>query len=104
LNTKYFFLFFILFARKGNHKCRRGFTLEEMDCIDANTFKKMFPFDEVLERIQPHMKIHNDIKAANSSGGPIVLKTQLAVFLCWLAGASYLNLCFAFGLAHFRSH
>jgi hypothetical protein len=33
------------------------------------------------------------------SGGPIVLKTQLAVSLHWLAGASYLDLCFAFGLA-----
>jgi hypothetical protein len=105
LNTKYFFfLFFILFARKGNHKRRRGFALEEMDRIDANTFKKMFrvdraTFDEVLERIQLHMKIRNGIKAANSSGGPIVLKTRLAVSLRWLAGASYLDLCFAFGLA-----
>jgi hypothetical protein len=94
----------VFFNRKGNHKRRRGFALEEMDLLDGNTFKKMFrldraTFDEVLERILPHMRTRNDTKAANSSGAPIVLKTRLAVSLRWLAGASYLDLCFAWGLA-----
>jgi len=75
-----------------------------MDRLDPNTFKKMFrldrtTFDEVTDRIRPHMRQRNKIKAINSSGAPISLKTRLAVSLRWLAGASYLDLCFAWGLA-----
>lgn len=33
----------------------------------------------------------------NSSGSPISIITRLAVTLRWLAGGSYLNLCFAWG-------
>lgn len=78
--------------------------LEEMDRLDRNAFKKMFRldramFDKVLEKILPHLRTHNDAKSANSSGAPLVLKTRLAVSLCWLAGTSYLDLCFTWGLA-----
>jgi len=45
------------------------------------------------------MRCRNEAKAENSSGAPIVLKTRLAVTLRWLAGASYLDLCFAWGVA-----
>jgi hypothetical protein len=94
----------IFFERRGNKKRRRGFAREEMDRLDPNTFKKMFrldrtTFDEVSDKIWPHMRHHNDIKAIHSSGAPILLKTRLAVSCCWLAGASYLDLCFAWGLA-----
>ncbi len=94
----------VFFDQKGNHKCRRGFVLEEMDHLDRNAFKKMFRldramFDKVLEKILPHMRTHNDTKSANSSGAPLVLKTWLAVSLCWLAGTSYLDLFFTWGLA-----
>lgn len=75
-----------------------------MDRIDPSLFKRMFrvdrcTFDEVLGRIAPHMRCRNEAKAENSSGAPIVLKTRLAVTLRWLAGASYLDLCFAWGVA-----
>ena len=45
------------------------------------------------------MRIPNEVKALNSSGGSISLKTKLAVSLRWLAGGSYLGLCFAWGIA-----
>jgi DDE superfamily endonuclease len=75
-----------------------------MDGLSPNTFKKMFrvdreTFDEVMERITPFVKVPNEVKAFNSSGGPITLKTRLAVSLRWLAGGSYLDLCFAWGIA-----
>ncbi len=40
----------------------------------------------------------NVTKAINSSGAVVPLKTRLAVTLRWLAGGSYLDLCFAWGL------
>ena len=75
-----------------------------MDRLDPSVFKRMFrvdraTFNEILERIEPHMKHRNQVKAANSSGAPIVLMTRLAVMLRWLAGGSYLDLCFAWGVA-----
>ena len=39
-----------------------------------------------------------NIKACNSSGVPITSRTRLAVTLRWLAGGSYLDLCFAWGI------
>ncbi len=67
-------------------------------------FKRMFrvdkeTFSELLDCIVPFMQQKNLTKARNSSGSPIVLKARLAVTLRWLAGASYLDLCFAFGIA-----
>jgi hypothetical protein len=40
----------------------------------------------------------NVTKAINSSCAVVPLKTRLAVTLRWLAGGSYLDLCFAWGL------
>jgi hypothetical protein len=53
-----------------------------------------------MEMITPFMKTKNLGKAHNSSGAPVLLKTRLAVTLRWLAGASYLDLCFGFGIAN----
>ena len=38
------------------------------------------------------------VKASNSSGSPFSSKTRLAVTLRWLAGASHIDLCFAWGI------
>jgi hypothetical protein len=77
----------------------------EMDRLDPAVFKKMFQLerpviDELLEIITPHLVQRCDSKAQNSSGSAISSKTQLAVTLRWLAGASHIDLCFAWGLAH----
>jgi hypothetical protein len=52
-----------------------------------------------LNRIRPFFANVNVTRAINSSGSPILLVTRLAVALRWLAGGSYLDLCFAWGVA-----
>ncbi len=101
--TQYFHLYFLPY-RDRNLKRVRSYALRAMDELNDNTFKRMFhvdraTFDEILETISPFVKTPNEVKAYNSSGGPIVLKTRLAITLRWLAGASYLDLCFAWGVA-----
>ena len=70
-----------------------------MDDLDPITFKKMFrmdrlTFDHILDLISD--RISKDVtKASNRSGQPITPKTRLAATLRWLAGASHLDVCFA---------
>jgi hypothetical protein len=90
--------------RVGNVHRLRGYALEEMDRLSPNVFKRMFrvdraTFDEILERVSPFVGGTQEQKAINSSGTAIPTKTKLALTLRWLAGASYLDLCFAFGVA-----
>jgi hypothetical protein len=81
--------------------CRnRGFALGQMDRLDDSTFKRMFrvdrsTFDEILVAIEPFLEEKKVEKAINSSGRSISNKTRLAVTLRWLAGGSYIDLCFA---------
>jgi hypothetical protein len=82
----------------------RGFALGQMDQLDDTTFKHMFrvggaTFDEILETITPYLDEKKSEKATNSSGSPISNKTRLAITLRWLAGGSYIDLCFAWGVA-----
>jgi hypothetical protein len=75
-----------------------------LNAIDAlSAFKKMFRndhdlFNSILENISPFIKVTDEVKAFNSSGGPVPLRTKLAVSLRWLAGGSYLDLCFGWGV------
>ena len=55
-------------------------------------------FNFILDKINVHFT-SNEEKATNSSGQPEVLKTRLAISFLWLAGGSYLDLCFAWGMA-----
>jgi hypothetical protein len=78
--------------------------VEEMDRLTPTVFKNMFrvdrpTFDEVLDSISPFISARDEQKAINSSGSVITMKTRLAVTLCWLAGGSYLDLCFAWGVS-----
>jgi len=75
-----------------------------MDRLDDNMFKCMFrvdhaTFDEILHLISSFGLEGASIKACNSSGSAIDMKTRLAVALQWLAGASHIDLCFAWGIA-----
>jgi hypothetical protein len=75
-----------------------------MERLDTSIFRKMFrvdcpTFDEIVKKISPFMKPHSETKARNSSGSPIYLRTRVAVTLRWLAGASHLDLCFAWGFS-----
>jgi hypothetical protein len=75
-----------------------------MDRLDPSIFKKIFRvdrliFDEIVGKITPFLGHRNGTKAMNSSGSEISITTRLAVTLRWLAGASYLDLCFAWGIS-----
>jgi hypothetical protein len=72
--------------KKRNTKRARGFAIQEMDQLSPSLFKRRFQIDhpmfvEVLEKISPHIRTRNEVKACNSSSAPIVLKTRLAVTL-----------------------
>ena len=78
--------------------------MEEMGRLDPSIFKKMFrvdrlTFEEIVGKITPFLRLRNSTKARNSSGSEISITTRLAVTLRWLAGASYLDLCFAWGIS-----
>jgi len=56
-------------------------------------------FDVLLNKIAPYFANVNVTRAMNSSGSPIPLTTRLGVMLRWIAGGSYLDLCFAWGIS-----
>ena len=75
-----------------------------MDRLDPIFFKKMFrvdrlTFGEILAKITPFLRRRNAMKTRNSSGTEISVTTRLAVALHWLAGASFLDLCFAWDIS-----
>jgi hypothetical protein len=54
--------------------------VEEMDHLDPSTFKRMFrvdrsTFDKLLDLIAPHLIQRNEVKAKNSSGSFICMRT-----------------------------
>jgi hypothetical protein len=72
-----------------------------MDQLSERDFKKMFrmkrdSFNQLLELLENTFMIKDEIKAINSSGSLISNKTKLACCLRWMAGGSYLDICFAF--------
>lgn len=95
---------FMLINYSSNHRRNRGFALEAMDQLEPGLFQRMFrvdrpTFDEIVGRITPFLRQRNERKACNSSGSAITVRTRVAVTLRWLAGASYLDLCFAWGIS-----
>ncbi len=92
----------VVFHTFRNMHRNRGFAVEQMDSLEDSLFKRMFrvdrdTFNHILGKIEPFFPV-NVSKAVNSSGQGVALKTRLAVSLRWLAGGSYLDLCFAWGL------
>ena len=86
-----------------NYRRNRGFAVTEMARLSDPMFQRMFRLDratfyELAERID-HIIQRNELKSIQSSGSSIPTDTRLAVTLRWLAGGSYLDLCFAWGVA-----
>jgi len=76
--------------------------MDMVNSLDDTIFKRMFrvdrnTFDYILRKIEPLLS-RNEVKAINSSGEVVTARTRLAVSLRWLAGGSYLDICFAWGL------
>jgi len=89
--------------KPANPHRNRGYAIEEFGRLTPALFKLMFRvtrdmFDEILAKIEPQIK-RDATYAINSSGHPIATTTRLAVTLRWLAGGSYLDLCFAWGIS-----
>ena len=93
--------------RRGNRIRNRSHALHEMDSIDDKMFKKMFRMSrhaftnllDILEERFEERDARSVRQAQNSSGSVISSKTALAVTLRWLAGASYIDLCFSWGIS-----
>jgi len=90
--------------RKPRNRHRnRGFALEEMSFLSDELFQRMFRVDRstfalLVDLIDPIIR-RDEIKATASSGSSVSTTTRLAVTLRWLAGASSIDLCFAWGLS-----
>jgi hypothetical protein len=88
-----------------NRHRERGWALRQMDEMPDELFRRMFrldraTFDSHVILLKNHMRPLNEQKAINSSGSAISVKTRLAVSLRWLAGGSYLDICFAFAISY----
>ena len=73
-----------------------------MDAMNPNDFRRMFrmkreSFTKLETKLAEKLKI-NVQKGINSSGSSISVKTRLAATIRWLAGGSYHDICFSFGL------
>lgn len=81
----------------------RGFAIDEMDNLSPVNFQRMFRLDRSsfyeLRDMLVRSLTFDSVKATASSGSSISTTTRLAVTLRWLAGASYLDLCFAWGIS-----
>ena len=90
--------------RRGNKRRDRGFALSQMEELSDDEFRRMFrlsrpAFDALLEKISDDFGVRSVSFAECSNRSRISPKTRLAVTLRWLAGGSYLDICFAFGVA-----
>ncbi len=91
-------------TRKGNRIRNRGYELEEMAYLNDFEFKRVFRmsrivFNKLLRLVENEFTNETECYAEYSSGSPITSKTRLAVTLRWLAGGSYIDKCFEFGVA-----
>lgn len=89
---------------KRNRHRLRGHALVEMDKLSEEDFSRMFRmsrtgFNGLLTLIEPFLPVTDVGMAELSSGSAISNSTKLAVTLRWLAGGSYLDICFAWGVS-----
>lgn len=86
---------------KNCHR-NRDFAVNEIQNLFNSVFIRMFRFDkdsfyELVEILDSKTQ-RDPMKAKCSSGSPIKTVTRLAEALRWLAGSSYIDLCFAWGV------
>jgi hypothetical protein len=88
----------------GNRHRNRGYALEEVENLSDPEFCRMFrmsrtKFEELLLQIEDFMPEVNVTMAIISPGSTITNRTKLSATLRWLAGGSYLDICFAWGIS-----
>jgi DDE superfamily endonuclease len=82
----------------------RGYALLEMDNLSASEFRRMFrlsreAFYWLLLKIKMDLQPKASLRQRLHFDREITAKTKLAITLRWLAGGSYLDIYFAFGVA-----
>lgn len=90
--------------REANRIRLRSYALNEMNEISELQFKRLFrisrqAFKQLVIKLEDCEEPRDVTAAENSSGSSITMTTRLACALRWLAGGSYLDICFAFGVA-----
>ena len=93
--------------RLRNRHRDRGFALKEMNHLSDAEFTRMFRvnrylfYEVLLPKIRDKVGLSyiGKIRALSSSGSYVSATTRLAVALRWLAGGSYLDICFSFGIS-----
>jgi hypothetical protein len=88
----------------GNRERDRGYALREVEALSEENFMKMFRMNRagfalLLEKVAPFIKDTDEAMAKVSSKSCITKATKLYCTLRWLAGGSYIDICFAWGIA-----
>jgi hypothetical protein len=91
-------------VKPANRHRNRGYALNEVSLLSNCDFAKMFRmsrngFENLLTEISPFMHDTDELKAIASSGSLISKRTKLYVTLRFLAGGSFLDLVFAWGIS-----
>jgi hypothetical protein len=91
-------------TRIRNRHRDRGYALREVTHLTDGQFKTMFrmsreSFEKLLALIDPFLREADLVMARNSSGSGISNRTKLYITLRWLAGGSYIDLIFAWGIS-----
>ena len=93
------------YMRTFSHGRDKGFALRQMDILTDKEFTRMYRLNRLafyfmLTKITPYTSSHgslrNNLYRHSTDINP---KTKLAVTLRWLAGGSYLDICFGYGVA-----
>jgi len=90
-------------SRAANKRRQRLDWFKHVGSIDERLFTRAYrlspaTFDELLNKIRPALE-KNETQAQRSSSSRIEPETRLAATLRYLAGGSYLDICFTHGIA-----
>jgi hypothetical protein len=90
--------------KETNRSREHGFALNEMELLSDKEFTRMFRlnrsgFNHLLEKISPAISGKSLWNNHHHHQNEVPVKTKLAATLRWLAGGSYLDICFAFGIS-----
>lgn len=93
-------------TRLRNTRRQREYAINTMNSLSENEFKLQFrmsrsSFNRLLLMMYDKLDISEigKVNARNASGSYVEPSIKLAVTLRWLAGGSYLDICFGYGLS-----
>lgn len=92
-------------VQPANRHRNRGYALNEVSLLSNCDFSKMFRmlrsngFENLLTEISPFFHDTDELKAIAFSGSHLSKRTKLYVTLRFLAGGSFLDLVFAWGIS-----